>query len=82
MKTIVGVATDDHVSARNVMETRSHIKDWQCYEEALDTVEQLCGNHLNIPEVCCRHNTPFLMLFQMFQALCFSYYGFCRKNFL
>lgn len=65
VKTIVGLATDDHVTARNMMETRSHIKDWDCYEEVLDNVEKLCKNHLNIPE-----NDYALRKLYMFVNMC------------
>lgn len=49
VKNIVGLATEDHNTARNMMETRSRIKDWECYEEILDTLQEHCEHHLNIP---------------------------------
>ncbi|XP_060560340.1 legumain-like [Ruditapes philippinarum] len=65
VKMIVGIATDDHVTSTNMMETRSHIQDWECYEQVLDFLDENCDDHLNIPE-----NDYALRKLYMFVNMC------------
>lgn len=51
MKHIVGLATDDHLTAKNMMESKQFITQWDCYEEVLDALQEQCQGHLNIPVV-------------------------------
>ncbi|XP_052766084.1 legumain-like [Mya arenaria] len=65
MKQIIAMATDDHVLTTNVMETRHKISAWDCYEEVVETADQLCDEYLNIPE-----NDYALRKLYMFVNMC------------
>ncbi|KAL4238849.1 hypothetical protein ACF0H5_003556 [Mactra antiquata] len=82
VKHIVGLATDDHVTAKNMMETRQHISKWECYENAYDSLEEKCKKHLNIPENdyalrklymfvnMCENNIPFEHIDSAIEKVC------------